>query len=154
AARWRLQVAVEVVDRQDPQLNGRTVLRAGGRRKQHEQRDDNEAERSHDDRQGARTHPALRARKPLKALSASSDCMRSPKCLPSSAKRSAITSCDNRNSRREIATASAGSAQISRATLRASVSTCPGATTSLTKPASRAASPSSARPITSIANAR
>ncbi len=36
---------------------------------------------------------------------------------------------------REIATASAGSAQISRATLRASASVWPGATTALTKPA-------------------
>src|SRR6266404_2461255 len=55
---------------------------------------------------------------------------------------------------REIATASAGNAQISRATLRASASVWPGATTTLTKPATRASSALTVRPITSVAKAR
>ena len=47
----------------------------------------------------------------------------------------AMSSGGSFSSLREIATASAGSAQISRATLRASASVWPGATTTLTKPA-------------------
>ena len=56
--------------------------------------------------------------------------------------------------KRVLATASAGKRQSSRATLCASTSACPGATTVLTKPATRASSADMVRPITSIAKAR
>ena len=99
-------------------------------------------------------NPFLRAKNALNAAIASFERIRSPNRWLSWSIRRVMSSGGSFSSFREIATASAGNAQISRATLRASASVWPGATTTLTKPASRASSAENVRPITSMAKAR
>src|SRR4051794_27866237 len=69
---------------------------------------------------GRFAHAFLRETNALKAATASVDRIRSPNRWPSWSIRRVRSSGGSRKSLREIATASAGSAQISRATLRAS----------------------------------
>ena len=76
-------------------------------------------ERRHDDFTRPGPHAFLRAKNALNAATASVERMRSPNRWLSWSIRRVRSSGDGLNSLREIATASAGSAQISRATLRA-----------------------------------
>src|SRR5262249_29681777 len=68
--------------------------------------------------------------------------------------RLTISSVEPRSSRREAATASAGSAAMWRAAFSASGSTSPGGTTALTRPQAKAWSASSGRPMTRSSKAR
>src|SRR5207244_8276548 len=94
------------------------------------------------------------AKNASKAARASGEARRRLNSVASASMRSVISSGVPRRSARVTASASAGSAAISRAAFIASASTSPGATTVLTMPAACAAAASSGRPIARNAKAR
>src|SRR5215475_2376021 len=101
----------------------------------------------------AALHP-LRLKNASNADRASSDLSRRLKISDSSSIRRTISAVEPRMSRREAATASAGSAAIWRAAFRASGSTSPAGTTSLTRPTALASSALIGRPMTRSSKAR